>query len=56
MTFKTAGHVSFKMLVSVIMFFPGICRLRRILNAIAFKLSPLEVFAAVFIYCFKILK
>ena len=56
MTFKTARLVSFKILVSVIMCSPGICRLRQILNAIAFKLSQLGVFAGVFIYCFKILK
>ena len=57
MTFKTARLVSFKMFVSVMMFFsPDICRLRRILNAIAFKLFTLGVLAAVFIYCVKILK
>ena len=45
-----------EMLVSVVIFFPGMCRLSRILNAIAFKLSTPGVFAAIFIYCFKILK
>ena len=57
MTFKTAGLVSFKRLVSAIMFsFLVSVIYTVILCAIAFKLSPQGVFAAVFIYYSKILK